>query len=228
MIESVFAQPYQVELVIVNDGSKDNTQSICTKHAQSNGNICIIETENRGAGAARNLGIKVAKGDYIVFLDADDLLLCGSIDKALCKFLHESLENGVDIISTARNKIDMNLFDRPVITLPQNVDTIVGHIPDLEFWTCIYRRKYLMEKEIYFFEYREQDVESAFRWRCFANTTNIKAVKYFLRVTYLCFFLNSDKLVILKENVEADKGHMQNPISLILGCILIKDGRRLV
>ena len=72
-IESVLRQSFQdFELILINDGSKDNSLEICTKYAQNNKRIKVINTPNGGVSRARNLGIDNAKGEYICFLDADD------------------------------------------------------------------------------------------------------------------------------------------------------------
>lgn len=173
MIESVINQPHKPELLIINDGSTDMTQNICEMYSNKYPSIRVIKTENKGAGAARNIGIRNAKGEYILFLDADDLLLYESINNSFIELLNECFYKGVDIISTARSRIDLNLTDKPVITRPQAVDEIVSHMPNLEFWTCIYRKEYLLQKGISFFEYKEQDIESAFRWRAFSATKNV-------------------------------------------------------
>ena len=64
MIESVLIQPEQVELIIVNDGSTDETEDVCEKYTNRYKNIKVIHTLNRGAGAARNLGLMNAGGVY--------------------------------------------------------------------------------------------------------------------------------------------------------------------
>ncbi|MBD0850791.1 glycosyltransferase [Maribacter arenosus] len=75
-IESVHSQSYQYfELLVVDDGSVDNTKTVCLNYPK----VKYIYQENAGLSAARNMGIKHANGDYVVFLDADDWLL----DKAL-------------------------------------------------------------------------------------------------------------------------------------------------
>lgn len=72
-IASVFAQTVSDwELVIVNDGSTDNTLSVLEKY-KDNEKIKIISKENEGVSVARNTGVKNSKGDYIAFLDADDV-----------------------------------------------------------------------------------------------------------------------------------------------------------
>lgn len=74
-IQSVLNQTKKVhEIIIVNDGSKDETLKIAKKYISNYSNIAItlLDQENKGVSAARNAAIKVAKGDYIAFLDADD------------------------------------------------------------------------------------------------------------------------------------------------------------
>lgn len=74
-VDSVLCQTYSdYELIIVNDGSTDNTLSIAKDLAQRNNNIRCINKENGGLSSARNAGIKAAKGEYLVFLDSDDRL----------------------------------------------------------------------------------------------------------------------------------------------------------
>lgn len=81
-IESVISQQYtNWELIIVDDGSQDNSLSIATKYASDK--IEVISQKNKGASAARNLGLKNSKGSFIQFLDADDLISSDKISAQL-------------------------------------------------------------------------------------------------------------------------------------------------
>ncbi len=75
-IESVIEQDYgfeNIQLILVNDGSKDNTFEICSAYAKKYpNNIIVIDKENGGVSSARNAGMKYVKGKYINFLDSDD------------------------------------------------------------------------------------------------------------------------------------------------------------
>ena len=72
-IKSVLSQTYcDWQMILVDDGSKDNSLEICQKYAASDSRLQIIHQENAGAGAARNAGLAKAVGKYIVFIDSDD------------------------------------------------------------------------------------------------------------------------------------------------------------
>ena len=72
-IKSVLAQDYHnYELILVDDGSPDNSIDICVKYAKKYKNIRFIHKSNGGLSDARNMGIKIARGEYIIFLDSDD------------------------------------------------------------------------------------------------------------------------------------------------------------
>lgn len=72
-VDSICAQTYpEIEIILVDDGSVDNTNAICTKLCKEKENISLITMEDLGVSAARNRAIRQAKGEYITFVDADD------------------------------------------------------------------------------------------------------------------------------------------------------------
>ena len=90
-IESVLAQNYQnYELILVDDGSPDNSIDICTKYAKQHHNIVFIRKVNGGLSDARNAGIKLARGEYLMFLDSDDYWEGTSILSDLAKISEEN------------------------------------------------------------------------------------------------------------------------------------------
>ena len=73
-IESVLAQDYEkFELIIVDDGSQDGTKRIAEQYAKSDVRIKLLEQANQGVSVARNKGLDTATGEYVAFLDSDDL-----------------------------------------------------------------------------------------------------------------------------------------------------------
>ncbi len=84
-LESIFAQTYKnIEIVLVDDCSKDNSQQVIREYQKNHPEICYFrQPTNQGAGAARNKALELAKGQYVAFLDADDLWYPEKIEKQI-------------------------------------------------------------------------------------------------------------------------------------------------
>ena len=77
-VESIVSQSYQeLEILLLNDGSKDDTLAICRKLAEADPRIRVIDKPNTGAADTRSCGLALARGEYIQFADSDDYLLPG-------------------------------------------------------------------------------------------------------------------------------------------------------
>lgn len=93
-LNSLIKQTYQdLEIIIVNDGSKDSSRQICEEYVKKDKRITLINTENRGAGSARNTGIEASKGEYISFIDSDDYVCPDYYER----FLQMIEKTGADI-----------------------------------------------------------------------------------------------------------------------------------
>lgn len=91
-LDSVFAQDYpNKEVIVVNDGSSDATLSILQAYDKP---IVIVDQANAGAAAARNTGMEKATGQYLAFLDADDIWLVGKLTRQV-RFLEEHADYGL-------------------------------------------------------------------------------------------------------------------------------------
>lgn len=87
-IDSVRDQTYKnIEILIINDGSQDNSLSIMNKYKNKDKRIIIINQENKGLSGARNTGIKNATGDYITFIDSDDYINETMIEECMNIFI---------------------------------------------------------------------------------------------------------------------------------------------
>ncbi len=94
-IESILSQSYKnLEIILVNDGSKDSSGIICDKYAQTDSRIKVIHKENGGLSSARNAGIEEATGEFIVFVDSDDVI----DTKAVENLLNAILKQGCAIV----------------------------------------------------------------------------------------------------------------------------------
>lgn len=93
-MKTLVGQTYKdLEIILVDDGSKDSTGEICDRWAALDGRVKVIHKENGGLGFARNSGLEIASGDYIAFVDSDDF-----VDESLYQRLMKAVEdNGADI-----------------------------------------------------------------------------------------------------------------------------------
>lgn len=111
-IDSVLAQTYRnFEIIVVDDGSTDNTKEVLSKY---NGQIKYIYQDNKGGAEARNNGIKNAQGEYIAFLDSDDLWLPNKLEKQV-KYLFDNINISLiysdAYLSNSENVDSKTLFD---------------------------------------------------------------------------------------------------------------------
>jgi glycosyltransferase involved in cell wall biosynthesis len=87
-IRSILSQTYKdYEIVLVNDGSSDGSLRICQEYANENNNISLVSQDNSGVSAARNRGLSVAKGEYVMFVDSDDYML-----PQMCEIMVDAVE----------------------------------------------------------------------------------------------------------------------------------------
>ena len=83
-ISSILEQSYKrIELILVDDGSTDGSQSICDEYAKTDSRVVSLHKSNGGQASARNMGLDVAKGDYISFVDSDDWIHENMIEKLI-------------------------------------------------------------------------------------------------------------------------------------------------
>ena len=91
-LDTVTAQTYRnLEIIVVDDGSKDSTGKICDEYAEKDSRIKVIHQDNKGVAQTRNVGLDNASGEYFAFIDSDDYIgagmlrtLAGAIDRFHC------------------------------------------------------------------------------------------------------------------------------------------------
>lgn len=102
-LESVLGQTYKnVEIIVIDDGSTDQSLEVINRTVQGNPNVKVIHQENQGLSATRNKGLENATGDYIAFLDGDDYLGESYIERLIAAAEH----NNSDLAICGYQKVD--------------------------------------------------------------------------------------------------------------------------
>ena len=149
-IRSLLDQTYSdFEIITVNDGSSDGTSDVLRRLSEEDDRIIILDQENAGVSAARNNGMKVAHGEYISFVDADDyvepvflerLINCISdADIAVCHYITEAADEGRPSDTVSVEDLYREMF------LPQ--DNIAAFV-----WNRLYRASIIKELALEFDE----------------------------------------------------------------------------
>ena len=126
-IESLLAQSYKnIEIILVDDGSTDDSGDVCDKYAGIDKRIKVIHKANGGVSSARNAGLEEAKGEYVAFVDGDDIVSADYI-----KSLYEMLkENDVDMSV----QVYYNMFSaKKEKSVAENIDRVMSANEFMEF-----------------------------------------------------------------------------------------------
>lgn len=146
-INSVINQTYKnLEIILVNDGSTDDSIKICKKYAEKGNRIIILNQENKGVGEARNHGIDVSTGDFISFVDSDD-----TMDESLYKeLIATQIVTNADIVESGAKVVlgkDNEIFPyekNDKIIIYENHDYMKNYLNfslNVSVWGKIYKRE---------------------------------------------------------------------------------------
>lgn len=171
--DSVLNQTYKnIELIIINDGSADKTGVIGDQYARGDHRVVVVHQENKGVSAARNAGIDRSRGEYIMFVDADDALVPDAVEM----MLSEIRSADADIVACNSRRIR----NEEAVSLPQSKDrrktlegmeSLVGSLQDRGFGysACakLFRRDLVGDTR--FVEGRRVNEDSFFMFQCFCK-----------------------------------------------------------
>ena len=105
----------EIEIICINDGSKDRSGEIIRKYAKKDKRVIFLEQENQGQSVARNKGIELAKGEYLYFLDSDDLIETNALEILYNKSKKENLDlllfDGCSFFENARLKCEHKNYE---------------------------------------------------------------------------------------------------------------------
>ena len=117
-IESILNQTYRnIEVILVDDGSEDESLKICRNYEGRDSRIAVIEVRHQGLVTARKLGVEKAKGEYCIFVDSDDWISTDLIKEAL--FLTEG--GTIDIVNYSLQNVDGNKTTDWSYTVPEGI-----------------------------------------------------------------------------------------------------------
>lgn len=193
-INSIINQTLEnIEIILINDGSTDNSLDICKRYENEDNRIKLFSINNSGAGAARNIGLDYAKGEYIGFVDSDDW-----VEYYMFETLYNiAIETDVDIVSSNfyRNytdkqikndiKFESGLFNKQDIKnkiLPELIcsEKLTSDIPS-NMWTKIYKKVLIKHNNISFEEKLLGGQDLLFSKECIIHSNFI----YFMNERYL-------------------------------------------
>lgn len=186
-INSVIEQTYDdIEIILVDDGSKDSSGTICDLYKKKDNRIKVIHQENKGLSGARNTGLDVAKGEYIMFLDSDDIF-----PKNACKDMLEYIEKtGADFIIGNYTNMDDDgtIWEKPVFDTKKYKEykmsisdcTKSFYTMNSGVWNKIFRKKFLDDIKVRFVEKLPAE-DAMFTTYCFIKS---KKVYYMPNIVY--------------------------------------------
>jgi len=151
-IKSISNQNYQnIEIIVINDGSNDRTKEILANLSLSESRLHIIDQNNSGVSSSRNVGIKKALGEYLIFVDGDDYISCDFFDYMLSLVKNTSANFGFSSVCFS-NRNEKQTANETIKTLSSEEATAKLLSPDIFVgcWNKIYKRSFLLENNIFF------------------------------------------------------------------------------
>ncbi len=151
-----------IEIICVNDGSTDKSVKILEQYEKKDSRIVVLHKENGGLSSARNAGMKIAKGEYLAFVDSDDW-----VDKTMFEKMYNNAKyHGSQLVFCAVHLYDDNtrkcLYNDPYFTLesfkPELENRVFNHFDTIDFlmdvsvmaWNKIYLREFIQDNHLEF------------------------------------------------------------------------------
>ena len=168
-IDSILQQNYKnIEIILINDGSTDKSLQIC-KYYLNNKNITLINQANSGVSNARNKALDIIQGEYVLFIDSDDILLDQSLE-----IIHKYIQS---------KKWDLVLFNSNSISLCGNKKTLLNytpgpinnyimHIKHFALWGYVFKNSIIQQHKIRFVNNLAYSEDRIFIYQYAIHTSN--------------------------------------------------------
>ena len=203
-VKSILSQTFQnFELILINDGSKDKSLTICSEFAKIDNRIIIIDQENHGQAHARNEGLKMATGDYIGFIDSDDFIdneMYASLLKVAKQFKPDIIISNYKLCNSLNDSFLEIKNDIPYCKLLEKNEIKeflikpyyngeLGIIPVL--WNKIYKSDFIKSNQIVFDE-RGRAEDYWFNFYAIKNASTLFAID---QAYYNYFYFNEGSVM---------------------------------
>ena len=182
-LDSILMQssPINYEIVLIDDGSSDNSGAICDKYQNNFSNVCVRHIENNGVSEARNLGISLSRGNYLFFMDPDDFVSEDFFEK-----IFPTLNDKWDVLCFGYNEIKEN--NNTILSCRSHSYQHLGLLKKEEFrndfidlfktdmmynvWSRIYNKEFILKNNIKF-PSRPIGEDTLFNFQVYQHLDNI-------------------------------------------------------
>ena len=244
-LNSIINQTYKnIEIIIVNDGSTDNSLDIIEIFKNKDNRIKVINQENKGISEARNIGLKNAVGEFVLYVDSDDYLELNCIKEAVDKINDDSSEMVIfnytrvydcDVEGKSEN-VSLNLNTEKVYEGKDIAIMLLKNLSQGYVWNKLFRKKNLIENKFEFEKGRTiEDIYPIFK-----ELINCKKVSYINKYNYNYRQRSNSAVHTFNKKAKDDYVHAIDTVSkyakqnnieertiegykLIKSCILIQD-----
>lgn len=182
-LSSILSQSYSdIELIIINDGSDDTSDRIIQSYIKKDRRIKYLYKKNEGVSSARNLALNLASGQYVFFMDADDVLEANSLERLMFHIKHDkpdmlffgyimdSLKTGKKIVKAPSKNIYLTRKE-----FIRNFDEIESQVDINSLWNKAYNLNFLKRIGVQFPQMTVGE-DALFNYYCFKNIKNIKMI----------------------------------------------------
>jgi glycosyltransferase involved in cell wall biosynthesis len=210
-LNSVLNQTYKnIEVLLINDGSTDESKKICEEYCKKYSNIKLINNINEGVSKARNKGLKLAKGEYVFFCDSDDIMHPRQLEKLSTNLKSTNSELSVCSFSEFVNNVEFeknkNFKLEEILNKDKMLETIISDRKYSGFlWNKLFKLDIIKMKSHLFFDEKIS-----------INEDQIFILEYIIRIKKMC--ITDEKLYNYRQNPSSvlHKKFSDNKITAIL------------
>ena len=182
-LNSIQNQTYtDIEVILVNDGSIDNSAVICEKYCEEDNRFKLINQKNQGQSVARNKGVEASTGEFIAFVDSDDIIQRNYLEK-LMQYMTEDVDIVESEFTVHKNKFLDEAFKETVILFEGNSDEAVEifptHILSVNPVTKLYRRS-IVESVPYLEGFIFEDI--------YSGIGMLKYIRKIIKIDYVGYY----------------------------------------